>query len=88
MITTPSIRLRTALLFLSSAVCLGFFTGCETTSGGSSPPTYDASVYDPWYYGDYHDDVRISLPPGAEAGPRPSHPIAMPPSSPRPSPRR
>ena len=74
---------------------LGMFTGCESTDGGGSSQVsgsfyYGVGFYDPWYYGDYHDDVIISPPPGMN-NPRPSHPIAMPPSMPsmpRPSPRR
>ena len=88
---THSLQLRRALAILGCLFCVGLFSACETTSGGGGmTPTYDASIYDPWYYGDYHDDVIISPPPGMN-DPRPSHPIATPPSMPsmpRPSPRR
>jgi hypothetical protein len=86
-----SVALKAALSVIACALFAGIFSACETTSGGGGmTPTYDASIYDPWYYGDYHDDVIISPPPGMN-DPRPSHPIAMPPSMPsmpRPSPRR
>jgi hypothetical protein len=68
-----------------------FLAGCESTGegGGNAAVYYGVGFYDPWYYGDYHDDDIIVTPPGGDRpdrGPRPSQPIANPPSfSPGPS---
>jgi hypothetical protein len=73
-------------------VVLGMFTGCETDHGGSSTNNYyyRTGYYDPWYYGDCHDDhdVIVTPPPDGQPdnGLRPTHPIANPPQV-RPSPR-
>jgi hypothetical protein len=72
-----------ALLLLGLAV----FTGCESTdAGGSGPSTsvyYGVGFYDPWYYGDYHDDGDIVVTPPARPDrpidrPHPEQPIARP----------
>lgn len=59
--------------------------GCESTDQGSSvsgSTYYGAGSWDPWYYGDYHDDVVVVRPPSDwNPGARPEHPIANPPSS-------
>jgi hypothetical protein len=67
------------------------FTGCESSDTGGHPTTnvyYGVGFYDPWYYGGYYgDDVDIIVSPPSsgsrpEGGPppRPSQPIARPPS--------
>jgi len=76
--------LAAALLF-----ALGTFTGCESTDSGSTRTTtnvyYGVGFYDPWYYGDYHDDHIIVAPPRPgglpDQGLRPEHPIARPPDA-------
>jgi hypothetical protein len=67
------------------------FTACESTDGGGSHTSvyYGSGFYDPWYHGDvYYDDDIIVTPPDGDRGPRPSHPIALPPggAGPRPTP--
>jgi len=62
--------------------------GCESMDdGGAAPYYYGTGFYDPWYYGEIHDDDIIVAPPDGDR-PRPSHPIASPPPSsmPRPTP--
>ena len=83
-----------ALLRLTAACVLLIFAsaGCESTDSGgsvSSSVYFGVGVYDPWYYGDDWDDVDIIVTPPdrPDAPPRPTHPIASPPSvSPRPMP--
>lgn len=67
------------------------FAGCVSSddSGNSSGDVYSGAGFDPWYYGDYYydRDVIVTPPPVSPDTPRPSHPIAMPPSSaPQPTP--
>lgn len=56
-------RFLTTLVFASV-----LWTGCETTDGGGSAPVssgyYGVGFYDPWYYGDYDEDVTVVRPPG------------------------
>lgn len=75
------------------ALALVAFAGCESTDGGGGSVSggvyYGVGFYDPWYYGEYHDDVDIIVtPPDRPDAPvRPEHPIAKPPAStPRPTP--
>jgi hypothetical protein len=68
----------------------GLLAGCMDEGGGSVHGSvyYGASFNDPWYHGpDYYPPaVIVTPPPGRpEAPPRPSQPIARPPS-PRPMP--
>jgi len=98
-IKTP---LKLAAAFL---LALGAFTGCESTDIGGSTSVgvyYGVGLYDPWYYGGYHDDPDlIATPPPAKPErpvspsrperpvdpPRPEQPIAKPPpAAPRPTP--
>jgi hypothetical protein len=94
-------KTRVFSLTLLPAVLLALanLTGCESTDGGGSTQVNQVSYYgtgfhDPYYYGHYDDDPDIIVtPPPApgrpDNGPRPSQPIARPPSSgvgPRPSP--
>jgi len=83
-------------LFLPALpLALLFFTSCSSTDGGGSVSGsvyYGVGFNDPWYYGDYHDDVDIIVtPPDSKppdrptAPPRPTHPIAPTPA-PRPTP--
>ena len=65
---------------LSALASLLLIAGCETTDTGSTSTSayYGVGFYDPWYHGDYyHDDDIVVTPP--DRGPRPSHPIAVPP---------
>ena len=69
--------------FLSIALAGLALTSCETSSSGSSYPTYYSSGYydDFWYNGVYYDDPDcIGRPPGdgISSRPHPSHPIARP----------
>jgi hypothetical protein len=88
-------------LFTISSVVLAIlganlFTGCGTTSSGtSSAASYNTGFNDPWLYGDaiYNDGVIIGpppadRPPAIDSQPRPEQPIALPPaaSMPRPTP--
>ncbi len=72
---------------------LGMLTGCENTGGGnvhaSGSVYYGTGYYDPWYYGGYDDVIIVPPPEGGrpDDGPRPTHPIAVPPSTSRPSPQ-
>ncbi|MCI0744101.1 MAG: hypothetical protein L0Y58_01740 [Verrucomicrobia subdivision 3 bacterium] len=88
---------RPRICFLSLAALLltvSLFSGCESTDSGSVSSStavyYGATLYDPWYHGDYdHDhDVIVTPPPGnrpgGDFGPRPEHPIARPPGDSRP----
>ena len=86
--TTLAPQQKTTVFSLVCASFIGLFSACETTSGGGTTSTYEASVYDPRYYGGSYDDPAFVTVPPNSGGPRPSHPIAMPPSMPRPSPRR
>jgi hypothetical protein len=64
------------------ALVLFAFTGCESTDGGGSSHTsmyYGVGFYDGWYHGHYDDDVDVIVTP--PRNPRPSHPIARPPSN-------
>jgi len=91
------------ILKLNAALLLALapFTGCESTDGGGSAQVsggmyYGVGFYDPWYYGDYNNDITITPPPGSGrppgdrpgSQPRPEQPIARPPaaSAPRPMP--
>jgi|GEM_PF-1729047 hypothetical protein len=88
-----TVRLRPLAVF---ALALAAFTGCSSTDGGgggsvSGSVYYGVGFYDPWYYGDYYDDVDIVVtPPDTKppdrptAPPKPTHPIAPTPS-PRPT---
>ena len=82
------LNLALGLAFVSGAALL---TSCESTDGGSAPQSsmyYGTGFNDPWYYGDYDDDVIVVRPPpNGDWGARPTHPIADPPSSPGVSPR-
>jgi len=73
---------RGAASLLSVAVALA---ACETTGGGfAGGASYDEGLYDSWYYGSVDwDDDDIALPPDArpERPPRPTHPIAKPPTA-------
>ena len=64
---------------------IGILSGCASDEGGGSVSGgvyYGASFYDPWYYGAYHTDIIVTPPPDRpDSPPRPSHPIATPPSS-------
>ena len=93
---TPSLKALPLML-----LALGLFTGCESTDGGSSSAIvsgyYGVGLYDPWYYGDYHDDHNIIVTPPRPGErpiapsrpeqplppPRPEQPIARPTSTPR-----
>ncbi len=82
---TPG-RTIAAVAFAAGILLL---SGCESTGtgGGNAAVYYGVGFYDPWYYGDYHDDDIIVTPPDRDRpdfGARPEHPIANPPSvSPR-----
>lgn len=70
----------------SAALGWLLLTGCESTGDGGGDVHggmyYGAGFYDPWYYGGYYDGDVIVTPPGRpDTGPRPSHPIARPPSA-------
>jgi hypothetical protein len=81
-------------LTVTVLLALGTFSGCESTDGGSSNTTvyYGVGLYDPWYHGDYDYDYDVIVTPPDRpdrpgSDPRPSHPIARPPSTaPRPTP--
>jgi hypothetical protein len=77
-------------LFSAVSLAMWAFTGCESTDGGGSVSGsvyYGAGFYDPWYYGDYDDvDIIVTPPERPDAPARPEHPIATPPSTPRPTP--
>lgn len=78
------ICLRLSPVAVALLLTLPAFTGCETTDGagsGSASIYYGTGMYDPWYYGHYHDDADIIVTPP----PRPTHPIAPTPG-PRPMP--
>ncbi|MHC1764528.1 MAG: hypothetical protein AB9869_09500 [Verrucomicrobiia bacterium] len=86
---------RIQMSLKSLALALAVFSvgsGCESTNGdghASAGAYYGVGFYDPWYYGDYDNDVDVIVtPPDRPAAPpRPSHPIATPPSAgPRPTP--
>jgi hypothetical protein len=77
----------------AALLALGVLAGCSSTDGGGSVSGsvyYGVGMYDPWYYGDYHDgpDVIVTPPPNRPEPPlQPSHPIAKPPApTPRPTP--
>lgn len=78
-------------LFAASLLIVLSITGCQSTDrDGSSagPAYYDTGFNDPWYYGDYHDDIDIIVTPPDERPPdpaKPAHPIVLPPT-PRPTP--
>jgi hypothetical protein len=88
---TFATSLRISAVF---ALALVAYTGCESTDSGggnvSGGVYYGVGLYDPWYYGGYHDDVDIIVTPPSDrpgAGAHPEHPIARPPSAaPRPTP--
>lgn len=85
-----SIKASLGLLGLA-LLASGLFSGCSSTDGGGASVSayYGTGFYDPWYYGGYHDDVDIIVTPPDRpvAPPRPSQPIARPPSAaPRPTP--
>ena len=81
--------------FAAVFFALGLFTGCESTDGGGSSSSvgvyYGVGFYDPWYYGDYDQDIDVDINrpdrPGQPDRPvRPEQPIARPPeASTRPS---
>lgn len=79
-------------LLAASALLLFASTGCETTDGGGSVGMYyGVGIYDPWYYGHYHDDADIIVTPPDRpdrpiSPPRPEHPIVRPTPTPRPTP--
>jgi hypothetical protein len=81
--------MKTPRLFLKSAatllLALGAFTGCETTDNASTQTTvyYGVGFSDPWYHGHYDEDYDVIVTPPDRPGsdPRPSHPIAGPPSA-------
>jgi len=81
---------RNLSFFVAAAFIVPLFllSGCETTGGGNSTAIYYGDgFYDPWYYGDVHYDNDIVVSPPSGDRPRPSHPIASPPSAaPRPMP--
>ena len=73
-------------------------SGCSSDGGGGSAHVstgfyYGVGFYDPWYYGDYDDDIDVIVtpperpekPPGGST-PRPEHPIVKPTPTPRPTP--
>ena len=70
----------------------GLLAGCEDTGGGGSVHgsiSYGVGFYDPWYYGPGYcpPGAIVTPPPGRpDSTPRPSHPIAKPSPSPRPTP--
>jgi hypothetical protein len=73
-------------------LAMAAFTGCESPEGGSANINtsvyYGVGFYDPWYYGAYYPPgVIVAPPPPGNAGPRPEHPIAKPPSVSAPAPR-
>ena len=74
--------------FAAVLFALGLFTGCESTDGGGSSSSvgvyYGVGFYDPWYYGDYDQDIDVDINrpdrPGSPNRPvRPEQPIARPP---------
>src|SRR5262245_19588285 len=81
-----------AVLAAASVASIAF-VGCQSTDQGGSQVSgsiyYGDSFYDPWYYGDYYDDVDVIVTPPERPTepPKPAHPIALPPPSmPRPTP--
>ena len=83
--------LSSILSGLALAVVVGTLAGCQTDHGGASTTNYyTTGYYDPWYYGDCHDDHDVIVTPPPDGRPdnglRPAHPIAEPPQV-RPSPR-
>jgi hypothetical protein len=91
-----SIRAFSLTLLPTGLLAFATLTGCESTDGGSTQVNqanyYGVGFYNPWYYGHYDDDpdIIVAPPPSRpETGPRPSHPIARPPTpgaGPRPTP--
>jgi hypothetical protein len=81
-------------LLAATALILPVLTGCESTEAGRSGSVsggvyYGVGFDDPWYYGNYDDDLDIIVTPPErpDAPVQPEHPIARPPASvPRPTP--
>jgi hypothetical protein len=78
--------LRFLKVLLVIALTVTAFTGCESTGGGggSASVYYGVGFYDPWYYGDYDQDIDITLPDRPDRPNRPVHPeqpIARPPGA-------
>lgn len=80
-------------LLVVSGLLIAASSGCESTGGGVSGGVYyGVGFYDPWYYGSYDDDIDIIVTPPDRpdrpgSGPRPEHPIVLPPKAPsRPTP--
>src|SRR5215472_15518393 len=90
----PRSPLLPLLFRLALFLPLTGFIGCESTESSSGSASagvayYESGVHDPWYYGDYYDDPDIIVTPPIDrpdAPPQPTHPIALPPSTPRPMP--
>jgi hypothetical protein len=91
-------RTRRSLFVAALLLVFGVSVGCESTDGGGSYASgsvyYGVGFYDPWYYGGYHGDVDVIVPPPDYPGTpnrpvRPEQPIARPPAGPtvRPTPR-
>ena len=63
-----------ALKLAAVSLMLFAFTGCESTDSGSVSGSvyYGTAFYDPWYYGDYCDDVDVIVtPPDRPTSPPP-----------------
>ena len=84
--------IKPSLKFAAVFFALALFTGCESTDGGGSVHTsvyYGVGFYDPWYYGDYDEDIDVDInrpdrpggPNRPDWGARPEHPIARPPAA-------
>ncbi len=70
------LKLSAAAALLVGAV------GCESNDSGGGASVYSGAGFeDPWYYGDYYDDVDVIVEPPDRptSPPRPTHPIAPPP---------
>jgi hypothetical protein len=72
--------------FVTVCCALAMFTGCESTDGGGSSSSsigvyYGVGFSDPWYHGDYDQDIDVDINrPGRPDRPlRPEQPIARPP---------
>jgi len=82
----------TCKLLAALSVVLIASTGCESSGDAHVHGSiyYGVGFYDPWYYGSsYYPPTVVVPPPSSERpdrGPHPSHPIARPTPSPRPTP--
>lgn len=73
----------------AAALTLAGFAGCKSGEDAhvSASAYYGAEFHDPWYYGNYDDDVDIIVTPPERPvdPPKPTHPIVIPPT-PKPTP--